>query len=506
MKPLVLSLVLAGAAWAQTYEQKIDAAMKRVDAVVARGPFQANWKSLENYRVPDWYADAKFGIFIHWGVYSVPGFSNEWYPRNMYLEKDKSGAFQHHVAKYGPQSKFGYKDFIPMFKAEKFNAAAWAELFRKSGAKYVMPVGEHHDGFQMYASELSDWNAAKMGPKRDVVGELAREVRKQGMHFTVSSHRAEHWFFFEGGMTFDSDVKDPKNLTLYGPAQPKRLPGAQHDNQPNEKHLKDWLARSCELVDKYQPEVLWFDWWIEEPAWAPYLQKFAAYYYNRGAEWKKGVAINYKNRAFPDKAAVLDIERGKLDATRPYLWQTDTSIGLKSWGYIDGEKFRTPDSLVDDIVDITSKNGLLLLNIGPRPDGTIPEEAQQILLSIGRWLGVNGEAIYGTRPWKTFGEGPTKVLSGGFTDAKQAAFSGADIRFTTHGNTLYAIALDWPGATMTVKSLGTAAKLLDRQITNVSLLGSKEKLGWKLEADGLKVQMPAKRQGEYAFALKIETK
>jgi len=501
VKYALFLLLAVSAASAQTYEQKIDTAMKRVDAVVANGPFQANWQSLETFRAPQWYADAKFGIFIHWGIYAVPGFSNEWYPRNMYRSDDRSKVFQHHVAKYGPQSKFGYKDFIPLFKAEKYDPAAWAELFRKSGAKFVMPVAEHHDGFQMYASELSDWNAAKMGPKRDLVGDLSQQVRKQGMHFAASSHRAEHWWFFEGGMTFDSDVKDPRYAGLYGPAQPKRLPGATKDNQPDEKYLKDWLARTCELVDKYQPEVVWFDWWIEEPAFAPYLQKFAAFYYNRGVEWKKGVAINYKNKSFPEKAAVYDIERGKLDKLRPYLWQTDTSVGLKSWGWIEGEEFRSPDSLVDDLIDITSKNGVLLLNIGPRPDGVIPEQAQKLLLDIGKWLAVNGEAIYGTRPWKTFGEGPTQVLTGGFTDRKQKNFTGEDIRFTTKGKTIYAIALDWPGQAMTVKTVDAGV-----QVASVSLLGSKAKLKWKQTPEGLRVELPAEKPGEYAYAFRIETR
>ena len=507
LKPPLVSILLVTCttvAFAQSYEQKIEGWMKRIDQVIAKGPFKASWESLETQKVPDWYADAKFGIFIHWGVYSVPAFGSEWYPRNMYLPDQ--AAFKHHVERYGPQSKFGYKDFIPMFKAEKYSPAAWADLFKRSGAKYVMPVAEHHDGFQMYASELSDWNAARMGPKRDLVGELAREVRKVGLHFAASSHRAEHWWFFEGGMKFDSDVKDPKYAGLYGPAHPRRLPGATADNQPNdEDYLKDWLARSCELVDKYQPEVVWFDWWIEQPVFVPYLQKFAAYYYNRGAEWKKGVAINYKNQGFPEKAAVYDIERGKLDKVRPYLWQTDTSVGLRSWSYIEGEEFRTAGSLVDDLIDITSKNGLLLLNIGPRADGTIPEEAQKLLLDIGQWLAVNGEAIYGTRPWKIFGEGPTQVLTGGFTDKKQKTFTAQDIRFTTKGSTLYATALEWPGQTMVVKSLGTASKTLDKKIASVKLIGSGTPVKWKQEADGLKVDLPEAKPGDYAFVLKIET-
>jgi len=192
-------------------------------------------------------------------------------------------------------------------------------------------------------------------------------------------------------MTFESDVRDPRYASLYGPAKPDKT-------QPDKDYLDDWLARTSEIVEKYHPEIVWFDWWIEQPVFEPYLQKFAAYYYNRGAEWKRGVAINYKHKSFPERAAVLDIERGKLDTIRPLFWQTDTSVSVKSWGYIQNDQFRAPESLVDELVDIVSKNGCLLLNVGPRPDGTIPEGAEKILRAMGGWLAANGEAIYGTRP------------------------------------------------------------------------------------------------------------
>jgi alpha-L-fucosidase len=495
-------LALTLTASAQTYDQKVATALKSVDAKIAQGPFQASWESLKGYKVPAWYLDAKFGIFIHWGLYSVPAFDSEWYPRNMYLAD--SPVFKHHVETYGPQSKFGYKDFIPRFKAEKFDPDAWAELFRQAGAKYVVPVAEHHDGFPMYDCGFTDWSAAKMGPKRDIVGQLAAAVRKQGLHFGASSHRAEHWFFFEGGMKFDSDVRDPRYLSFYGPAQPQRLPGAKHDNPPSQAHMDNWLARSTEIVDKYQPEVLWFDWWIEEPAWKPYLQKFAAYYYNRGAEWKRGVAINYKHEAFPAQTAVLDIERGKLDAMRPLFWQTDTSVSIKSWGYIDNDQFRSADSLVDDLVDIVSKNGCLLLNIGPRPDGTIPEGARKILLEMGHWLAVNGEAIYGTRPWKVYGEGPTRVVGGSFKDTASQPFTGQDIRFTTKGDVVYAIALAWPeGGKITIKSLAAGSPQMTGDIGSVHLLGSSTPLKWARNSQGLTVELPAQKPGDYAFAFKI---
>lgn len=490
--------------FAETYDQRVQTALRSVGQEIARGPFDASWDSLKAYQVPAWYLDAKFGIFIHWGVYSVPAFDSEWYPRNMYMQG--SPVFKHHVETYGPQSKFGYKDFIPRFKAEKFDPDAWADLFRKAGAKYVVPVAEHHDGFPMYDCSFTDWSAAKMGPKRDVAGELAKAVRKQGLHFGASSHRAEHWFFFEGGMKFDSDVRDPRYLSFYGPSQPQRLPGERRDNPPSKAHMDNWLARSTEIVDKYQPEVMWFDWWIEEPAWKPYLEKFAAYYYNRAAEWKRGVAINYKHEAFPAQTGVLDIERGKLDQMRPLFWQTDTSVSIKSWGYIENDQFRSAASLLEDLVDIVSKNGCLLLNIGPKPDGTIPDEARKILLEMGRWLASNGEAIYGTRPWKIYGEGPTQVVSGSFKDTASKPFTGEDIRFTTKGGALYAIALAWPeSGKLTIKSLAKGSPHLAGEVKSIQLVSSKTKLHWTRDAKGLTVVLPAEKPGDYPFALKIAT-
>jgi alpha-L-fucosidase len=492
---LAFLLAIARVPMVHAETASVKASVERIAATIARGPYHADWPSLESYQVPEWYLDAKFGIFIHWGVYSVPAFDNEWYPRNLY--KRDEVAFKHHLEKYGPQSKFGYKDFIPQFKAEKFDARAWAELFQKAGAKYVVPVAEHHDGFPMYDCTFTEWSAAKMGPRRDIVGELAQAVREQGMHFGASSHRAEHWWFFDQGKLFDSDVKDPRYAGLYGPAEPEKT-------QPNQAYLDDWLARTCEIVDKYQPELIWFDWWIEQPAFEAYKQKFAAFYYNRGAEWRRGVAINYKKEAFPEKAAVLDIERGKLDALRKLFWQTDTSVSIKSWGYIENDTFRTPDSLVDDLVDIVSKNGCLLLNIGPRPDGTIPEEAQRILLEIGRWLSVNGEAIYGTRPWAVSGEGPTQVVGGSFKDTAGKSFTAQDIRFTTRGNKLYAIALAWPeNGRVTIESLATGRPASPRQIESVRLLGSNLRLKWTQSAEGLTVDLPPQKPCDFAVALEI---
>ncbi len=263
----------------------VEEAEKVIQQATALGPFQANWESLKGYTVPGWYQDARFGVFIHWGVFAVPAFNNEWYPRNMYIQG--SPEFEHHRQTYGPQTAFGYKDFIPRFTGERFDPHAWAALFKQAGARFVVPVAEHHDGFALYNCSFSRWNAVKMRPRRDVLGELAVAVRQQGLTFGLSYHRAEHWWFFNGGRAFPSDVQDPAYRDFYGPAQPE-----PEQHQPDKAFLDDWLARLCELVEQYQPQQVYFDWWIEQPAFQMYLPRFAAYYYNRGREWGRDVVIN----------------------------------------------------------------------------------------------------------------------------------------------------------------------------------------------------------------------
>ena len=457
--------------------------------------YAPTWESLADYEAPQWYQDAKFGIFIHWGLYAVPAFGNEWYARNMYQQGSRE--FAHHVATYGPQEQFGYKDFVSQFSAVRFDPDHWAGLFRQAGAKFVVPVAEHHDGFAMYDTALSEWSAAKMGPRRDLIGELAEAVRRQWLVFGVSSHRAEHWWFYDGGMQFPSDVQDPAYAELYGPAQPR-------STVPHEAFLEDWYARICELVDKYRPQLVWFDWWIETPVFEPWLRRFAAYYYNRGLEWGRGVAINYKHQAFPDGTAVYDVERGQLTDTRPLFWQTDTSVSRNSWGYVRDQQYKTAESIIGDLVDIVSKNGALLLNVGPRPDGTIPEPEEALLREIGRWLAVNGEAIYATRPWKVYGEGPTEVVGGSFNDIKRAPFTASDIRYTTKGDALYATLLAWPqkGEAL-LRSLGTRLRLFTSAVAKVEMLGAAEPLRFSHTAQGLRVGLPAEKPCEHAYVLKI---
>jgi alpha-L-fucosidase len=488
--------------------------LAKVEEGIQKGPFSADWDSLGGYRVPQWYRDAKFGIFIHWGVYSVPAFGDEWYPRNMYLQG--SPVFKHHQETYGSQVKFGYKDFIPLFKAEKFDPEAWVELFARAGARYVVPVAEHCDGFAMYDSEVDPWNAAKMGPKRDVIGALESATRKRGLHFGVSSHRAEHWWWYDGGMKFDSDVKDPKYAKLYGPAQPRHLNAQDDTKEPDPNHLEewlppdnafmdDWLARSAELVDKYHPDFFYFDWWIGQPAFQPYLKRFAAYYYDQANARQREVVMTYKEHYMPENVAVLDIERGKLDAIRLLPWQSDTSVSIHSWGYVKNDEYRSTKSLIDELVDVVSKNGNLLLNVGPRADGTISPEAQAILIEMGMWLKANGEAIYGTRPWLMYGEGPTKVHSSALnTDSQE--FTPEDIRFTSRGHVLYAIALGWPeSGDLWIHALPNGTPYLKGPVCSVRLLGMDHELKWAQREDGLHIQLPSVQPDEPAFAFRILT-
>lgn len=470
------------------------------------GAFEPTWESLAHFTIPTWYQDAKFGIFIHWGIFSVPAFDNEWYSRNMYMQSSR--AFEHHRQTYGEQTRFGYKDFIPQFRAEKFDPAEWASLFKEAGAKYVVPVAEHHDGFAMYDCALSHWTAARMGPKRDVIGELAAAARAQGLTFGLSSHRAEHWWFMNGGRQFDSDVQDPTYADFYGPAhpgpnfdQPELFDSNDWQPRPDGKFLEDWLRRSCELVDKYQPQLVYFDWWIRQIVFAPYLQRFAAYYYNQGIE---GV-INYKQDSFPNGTAVFDMERGQPSDILPQTWQACTSMSKNSWCHIADHDYKSFATLLHDLIDIVSKNGNLLLNIGPRSDGTIPEIEAGYLRDFGRWLAVNGEAIYGTRPFRIFGEGPTQHVGGQFQDAHQPAFTARDIRFTTKGNTLYTMVLGWPAdGEVMIKTLGKASGFDLPPIQKIQVLGVDAPVTWVCSTEGLRVRLPNVPPVEPAFVLKIE--
>lgn len=457
--------------------------LNHIEQVIAQGPFEASMESLKNYKVPSWYETGKFGLFIHWGVYSVPAYESEWYPRLMY--HSDQACYKHHIDTYGAHKDFGYKDFIPMFKAEKFDPEDWAELFEESGAKFIVPVSEHHDGFQMYDCTLSRWNSVNMGPKKDICGLIKQSVEARGMVFGGSNHRAEHYWFMDGMRKFDSGYC-PELEDLYGPAQP--APVNWHsltEAAPTATFLDDWLAHICEFVDAYRPRLIWFDWWINHMAFRPYLEKFAAFYYNRAAEWGIEVAINYKYEAYEPGAAVFDVERGQLADGAQMLWQNDTSVSKNSWGYISNHDYKKTIDILCDLADIVSKRGALLLNIGPKPDGTIPEPERVILKEIGAWMRRNGEAIYGTSPWRVYGEGPTQIPEGAFTDTNRDAFTGADIRYTAKDGALYAIVLGMPEGKVVLKQVKPSDGF-----TKAKLMG-----GCALEvcndADGLGVLLPS---------------
>lgn len=502
--------VLIDQAWQKAsskYDSAREALLKDVDAANQQGPFRTDWESLQKFEAPEWYKDAKFGIFIHWGAYSVPAFGSEWYPRLMY--EVGSNEYKHHIATYGSQDKFGYKDFIPMFKAEHFDPAVWADLFKKSGAMYVVPVAEHHDGFAMYDSGVSDWTAAKMGPHRDIIGDLGKAVRAAGLHFGVSSHRVEHNFFLGVGRAIPSDVNDPQYAALYGPAHAwlNNRPGTPLDGDftyVSRAWADDWLARGAELVEKYHPDIVYFDWWIGQASIRPNLTRFAAFYYNSSLKYGDHIGvINYKDYAMNEHAGVLDLERGQLGDIRPLHWQTDTSISNKSWGYIKDDTFKSPEFVVDQLVDIVSKNGNLLMNIGPRSDGTIPEEVQQVLLEVGAWLRVNGDALYGTRAWRIYGEGPTKVAAGSFHDTDTTKYTPEDFRFTVKGDDLYVIGFAWPAkGEAIIHSLAAVAGT--EPIRSVTLLGSDAGLKFEQRPDGLDVQLPDHAPTKYAYSLRIK--
>lgn len=483
--------------------------LNKIESVIENGKYKDNWESLCTHETPKWYHNAKFGIFIHWGIYSVPAFGNEWYSRNMYDKKVRE--YRHHINTYGKHKDFGYKDFIPMFKGEHFNADKWVSLFKESGAKYVMPVAEHHDGFAMYNTKLNRWNSVDMGPKRDVAGEIKSACEKHGLVYCASNHRAEHYFFMNMGRTIDSDVNDEAYADFYGPAYHGKgfhsflltAPSDVRADAPTDEFLKDWLVRNCEFIDNYQPRVLYFDWWIHNAAFKPYLQKLAAYYYNRAEEWGQEVSINYKHNAFPPNCATFDVERGALVDISPVPWQTCTAIGKNSWGYTKDNKFKSAGHIICDMIDIVSKNGMMLLNVGPKADGTITAEETDVLKGIGKWLKVNGDGIYDTIPWKVFGEGKANVKAGFFQDNKKKGYTEKDFRFTYKKGSIYAFQMK-PGKSRTVKIKSFKTVKEDLLVKSVTLLENGNQLKFERNKKCMVINLPEGVQSDLPLCFKIE--
>ncbi len=455
------------------------------------GPFKPEWESLKTHTNPEWFRDAKLGIYTHWGPVTVgcedAPKGGEWYGMQMYQRKNP--IFEWHKEKFGDQKEFGYKKVIPLFTAPKFNPDEWADLFVKAGAKFAGPVAVHHDNFALWDSAVTPWNSVKMGPKRDITGELARDYKARGLKFVPTFHHGFAWRYFEPA--FEFDAADGKDFLLYTePHGPKDPPSVRFQEQ--------WLAMVMEVVTKYEPDMIWFDFELNKVIQPEFQRRMFADYYNWAAAKGKESAVAHKFREIHKYTGILDFERGREDKLVPYPWLTDTSLG--PWYNRNLDRYRTTDNLVHIFADIVSKNGCMLLNVGPNADGSIPDRAKKMLLEFGGWIQVNGEAIYSTRPWTIFGEGPTRSAGGGFSENKDPVFTAADIRFTTKGDNLYAIALGWPeNGRVVVKSLAIPAG----KVSAVSLLGSDAVLKWTQTDAALEVTLPDKKPCDYAVTLKI---
>ena len=474
------------------------------------GPVGPTWESLrETWTVPTWFNQAKFGIFIHWGLYSIPARKNEWYARHMYRDPE---VIKWHAEHYGPQDKFGYKDFIPLLKPDKYHAEEWIALFQRAGARYVIPVAEHSDGFPMYHSELTPWCAGRMGPKRDLTGELAAAARKQNFIFGVSTHRMEHAYFSYPAKGLANDQFDPKYAGFYGP------PIDQEFNTGNDSRVfqLDWLARVQELVDKFSPQLLYLDNGVNPRSYDEVKLRAAAYLYNRARERDYETTMATKDDAFL-YGNVQDFE-GTHHAPKwpfPGAWQCDTPIG-NSWGYIEGLKVATGLTLIHYMMAVASCGGNLLLNISPKGDGSVPEDQQQSLRTLGDWLQENGEAIYGSRAWIRPGEGPdvpatpngdwkgrsSAILDWpGVKSEAEKPYTEADFRFTMKDSKLYAIGYRYPAGEAKLTSFSTAKAKIER----VSLLGKQtQPVTFRQTAEELVVTLPPSTHTDQPYTLRIE--
>ncbi|OQP56781.1 alpha-L-fucosidase [Niastella populi] len=513
---------------------------------VAKGPFQPSWESLQQYTVPEWYRNAKFGLWAHWGPQCEPE-HGDWYARGMYEEG--SDHYKFHLQQYGHPSKFGFKDVIHQWKAEQWNPEELVSLYKRVGAKYFFAMANHHDNLDLWNSTYQSWNSVKVGPKKDIIGGWAKAARKLGLPFGVSVHAAHAWTWFEvaqradkngpmAGIPYDGKLTkqdgkgawweglDPQELY----AQNHPLSKSSNDNGvihsqwnwgggasiPSKAYCEKFLKRTIELIDKYEPELIYFDDTV-----LPFHTvndvglRIAAHHYNQSIKRNKGKLNAVLNGKILDemqrKCMVWDIERGQSNVIEPFTWQTDTCIG--GWHYdkrvYDNRSYKSAKTVIHTLADVVSKNGNLLLNIPVKGNGTIDDQEKAVLEEIADWMKLNAECIFDTRPWKVYGEGPatteTAQLSGpGFNEGKGKPFGAADMRFTVKGDTLYAIVFGWPeDGKVKIKSLSEGNALRPGAITKVEMTGAGD-LRFQRNNEALEITLPENRPAlTYALVFKI---
>ncbi len=492
-----------------------------IPGLAGEGPFKPEWKSLLGYEAPEWYRDAKFGIWCHWSPQCVPE-DGDWYARNMYIQGQEQ--YKYHLAHYPHPSRFGYKDLCAQWTLLNWEPDALIERFKRAGAKLFVALANHHDGFDAWASQYHSWNAGKLGPKRDVIGDWAAAARRQGLRFGVTVHSARNWWWFQSahlcdksgpltGVPYDGQLtKDMGKDQWWEGFDPQELYGRKHGvkENPDERYVRNFYDRVRDLIDQHDPDLLYFDNTGLPLGWAG--MNIAAYFYNHYLKTHAGkleAVLNMKN--VPDdlaKAVIADYERGVTDRIMPYAWQSETCIG--QWHYnrsvFTKHGYMKPVEAIRWMVDAVSKNGTFLLNIPGKPDGTIDPDEAAILDAVGSWMQTNGGAIYDTRPWKTYGEGPHTAKSGAFAGDSTRSLDASDVRFTRNkkGDVVYAIMLGWPaGDSFQIKSLGTASTLGPGKVANVELLGSANRLAWNQLAESLTVEKPSAKPCDFAYALKI---
>ncbi|NIJ45253.1 alpha-L-fucosidase [Wenyingzhuangia heitensis] len=470
--------------------------------------YTANWESLSKHaETPEWFKDAKFGIYFHWGVYSVPAFGSEWYPSKMYIKGTKE--YEHHRAFYGTQEAYGYHKFVPQFKAEKFNAEEWVALFKKAGAKFAGPVAQHHDGFAMWKSNVNPWNSYNKGPKIDITGELTKAIRKNDMKLITTFHHArnlqrnannlDRWGAFNSHFTYhpnyDTSSKDPELSLLYG-------------NISAEKFHQNWSAQINEVVKQYHPDMIWFDSWLN---FIPEkrVQQMCADYFNHGVENNQEVVIGYKQSDLPKEVGVLDIEQGGRKDITERVWMTDITLSNQSWSYVKGQTYKDATLVMRNLIDVVSKNGVVLLNVSPKADGSIPVEQQKVLTEMGDWFSKYGESIYNTKPWDLYGFGNATASEGHFGgQSATVAYTANDIRFTQSKDekSMYMFFLGKPkvGKEYTFRLLAKHRYCPHSKIKRLVVLGTDQEVTYDFSDTDMKITIPDIPMDSIATVFKFE--